>query len=194
MSMPAPHSPQISPENFRELEAARYALRKIRRAAGAARFEGYSIAIFGGLTILMGITSVTDILIGLVLTAVGVIEIVAGGRLRRLDVGAIRILTFNQLSFAVLIFLYASVMLHGEMVHPLSDVGDADAQLLGQAGPAALSMTHEIMMLVYASLIVAALFEAGMAGYFYSRGAHLDQYLAQTPEWIVSMQKAGVST
>ena len=37
-------------------------------------------------------------------------------------------------------------------------------------------------------------FEAAMAAYFHSRGPLLRQYLAETPEWIVSMQKAGVST
>jgi hypothetical protein len=194
MSMPAPHSPQITPENFRELENARHGLRKIRRAVSAARFEGFTVAIFGGLTVLLGITSITDILLGLVLAAIGVIEIMGAGQLRRLDPRAIRVLTFNQLTFATLILLYALWNLHSEIAHPVGDVGDADAKLLGQVDPSVLSVTHEIMLLVYVSFIGAAAFEAGMAAYFHSRGAHLRQYLAQTPEWIVSMQKAGVST
>ncbi|MGD0464580.1 MAG: hypothetical protein ABSB74_19005 [Tepidisphaeraceae bacterium] len=194
MSFPALHSPQLTPENFRELEAARHALRKIRRAVSAARFEGFTLAIFGGLTVLLGISSLTDILLGLVLTAVGVIEIISGSQLRRLDLRAIRVLAFNQLSFATLILLYALWSLHGEIAHPVAEVGDAEAQLLGQVDPSVLNITHEIMLLVYTSLIGAALFEAGMAAYFHSRGAHLRQYLAQTPAWIISMQKAGVST
>ncbi len=194
MSLPAGHSPQFTPENLRELEAARYALRKIRRAVRAAQFEGFTLAIFGGLTVLLGITSIAGILIGLVLAAIGVIEIMGGRQLLRLDFRAIRVLTINQLSLATLILLYALWNLHGEIAHPVAEVSDADAQLLGQVDPSVLSVTHEIMLLVYASLIAAAFFEAGMAAYFHSRGAHLRQYLAQTPTWIISMQKAGVST
>jgi hypothetical protein len=193
MSSPALNSPQLTPENFRELEAARVSLKKIRRAVSAARFEGFTIAIFGGLTLLCGITSIADILLGLVLIAIGVIEILGGGQLRRLDPRGIRILTFNQLAFATLILLYALWNLHSEIVHPVAEMGD-DSQLVGQVDPSVLNITHEIMLLVYASFILAALFEAGMAAYFHSRGPLLQQYLAQTPPWIVSMQKAGVST
>ena len=194
MSSPALNSPQLTPEHFRELETARHALRKIRRAVGAAKFEGFPIAILGGLTVLLGITSVADILMGLVLIAIGVIEIIGAGQLRRLDVRGIRTLTFNQLTFATLILLYALWNLHGEMAHPVGGASDAESQALGQVDPSVLSITHEVMLLVYASFILAAAFEAAMAAYFHSRGPLLRQYLAETPEWIVSMQKAGVST
>ncbi len=194
MTFPAPNSPQLTPENLRELEAARRALRKVRRAVSTARFEGFTVAIFGGLTAVSGIPNIGVMLLGAVLTAIGVIEIVAGGQLRRLDLRAIRILTINQLVLAVLILLYALWNLHAEIAHPLAQISSSDAELLGQVDPSALNFTHEMMLLLYVSLIAGAALEASMALYYHTRGAHLRQYLAQTPQWIISMQKAGIST
>jgi hypothetical protein len=188
--------PQLSADNLRELQAAKQSLRKIRRAVSAARFEGYTVAICGSITFLSGIGSVSDMLGGTVLTVIGIIEIIWAGRLGRLDTTAVRTLTINQLCLAVLILLYAVWNLHAEIAHPASDLPDlspSDAQVLGQMDSSAMGLTHEIMLLLYASLIAAAAAEAGMAAYYYSRGAHLDRYLADTPPWIISMQKSGIS-
>lgn len=196
MSLPAPQPPQLSPENLRELQAARRSLGKIRRAVSTARFEGYSIAICGALTVLMNTDSIGYMLVGTVLTAIGIVEIVAAGRLRRLEVGAVRMLAINQLSLAALILLYALWNLHAEIAHPVSDFPDlspSDAKLLGQMDSSVLGITHEAMLLLYGSLIAAAAVEAGMAWYYHSRGGHLREYLARTPPWIITMQKAGIS-
>jgi len=181
---------------LRELQAARRSLGKIRRAVGTARFEGYSIAICGALTVLMNTNSIGYMLVGTVLTAVGMVEIVGAGRLRRLEVGAVRMLAINQLSLAALILLYALWNLHAEIAHPVSDFPDlspSDAKLLGQMDSSVLGITHEAMLLLYGSLIAAAAVEAGMAWYYHSRAGHLREYLARTPPWIIAMQKAGIS-
>jgi hypothetical protein len=65
--------------------------------------------------------------------------------------------------------------------------------MLGQVDSGVMGITHEIMMLLYGSLIFAAATEAGMAWYYHSRGEYLRQYLAETPQWIVDMQKAGLA-
>jgi hypothetical protein len=188
--------PSLTPENLRELQTAKQSLRKVRRAVNAAKFEGYTIAICGGLSFLFGIGSIGDMLGGMVLTAIGIIEITGAGRLGRLDVKGARIVAVNQLCLAALIFLYAVWSLHAEAAHPASDLPDlspSDVQALGSAGDGAMDLTHEIMMLLYGSLIIAAIAEAGMAAYYNSRGAYLQQYLSETPEWIVNMQKSGIS-
>jgi hypothetical protein len=59
-------------------------------------------------------------------------------------------------------------------------------------GSSVTGLTHQIMLLLYGSLIVAAAVEAGMAWYYYSRGRYLREYLARTPTWILNMQKAGM--
>ncbi|MGD0769540.1 MAG: hypothetical protein ABSB42_15260 [Tepidisphaeraceae bacterium] len=196
MTSAAPQPPQLSQENLRELQAARKSLSKIRRAVSTARFEGYSVAICGALTVLMNTDSFACVLVGTVLAGIGIVEIVGASRLRRLEAGAVRMLTINQLSLAVLILLYALWNLHAEVAHPVSDFPDlspSDAKLLGQMDSSVLGITHEAMLLLYGSLIAAAAVEAGMAWYYHSRGGHLREYLARTPPWIITMQKAGIS-
>jgi hypothetical protein len=189
MSSAAPQPPQLSPENLRELQAARKSLGKIRRAVSTARFEGYTVAICGALTALMNADSIVYMLVGTVLAGIGIVEIVGADRLRRLDVGAARILTINQLSLAALILLYALWKLLVEVAHP----GSAIPDLAGQLDSSDLGIAHELTILLYGSLIAAAAVEAGMAWYYHSRGEHLREYLARTPPWIVAMQKAGIS-
>jgi hypothetical protein len=196
MTSAASNPPQLSADNLRELQAAKQSLRKIRRAVSAARFEGYTVAICGGITFLSGMGSITDMLGGTVLTVIGIIEIIWAGRLGRLDATAVRTLTINQLCLAALILLYALWNLHAEISHPASDLPElspSDAQVLGQMDSSAMGLTHEVMLLLYGSMIAAAAAEAGMAAYYHSRGAYLQRYLADTPPWIISMQKSGVS-
>jgi hypothetical protein len=178
------------------LQAAKQSLRKIRRAVTAARFEGYTVAICGGITFLSGIGSIANMLGGTVLTVIGIVEIIWAGRLGRLDPTAVRTLTINQLCLAALILLYAVWNLHAEIANPASDLPDlspSDAQALGEMDSSAMSLTHEVMVLLYGSMIAAAAAEAGMAAYYHSRGALLQRYLADTPPWIVTMQKSGIS-
>jgi uncharacterized membrane protein HdeD (DUF308 family) len=194
----ASNSPQLTPENLRELESARFALRKIRRAVSAARFEGYTIAICGGLSLLGGIgsISISDMFVGTVLLVIGIIEIIGAGKLRSLDPKAAKMLVLNQLILAGLILLYALWNLTAEATHPTSDLPDlspSEAQAVSQYSSPLSGLTHEIMLLLYASLILAAIVEAGMAAYYHSRGEQLRKYLETTPAWIVDMQKAGVS-
>jgi len=188
--------PQFSAENLRELEVARQPLRKIRRAASTARIEGLTIAGCGALTFVFGIGSAGDMLGGAVLTAIGIIEFVHAGRLSRLDEKSIRVLTINQICLAALILLYALWKLYGEISSPSSDYPDlsaADAQVAGQVTGLANGLTHTIYLLVYSSLIFAAAAEAAIALYYHSRGAHLQRFLAETPPWIIEMQKSGIS-
>src|SRR5579872_6359210 len=196
MTSMAPNTPQLSADNLRELQAAKQSLKKIRRAVSAARLEGYTVAICGGLTALFGYNSALAVIGGTVLAVIGIIEIIGAGKLGRLDADAARMLMINQLCLAVLIFLYAVWNLHAEAAHPASDFPDlspSDMQALGQMDSSALSLTHEIMLLLYGSMIIAAALEGGMAAYYYSRGAYLRRYLAETPAWIVAMQKSGIS-
>jgi hypothetical protein len=190
------HGTQFTEQSALQLELARPAFRKIRRAVFAAMFEGVTVVVFGILTVLFGIGSIGQVLLGLVLLAIGAIEIWGAGRLRRLNPQGARILMFNQLAFAGLILLYAIWNLGVEAAHPTPDLADlspSDAAALNQSGMLPNGVTHMVMLLMYGSLIAVALIEAGMAMYYRSRGAYLREYLAQTPDWIVSMQKTGVS-
>lgn len=193
----APQSPpQLTPENLNELQLARQRLKGIRRAASAGRFEGYSIALCGGLSFLFGIGSLTTMAGGALLLGVGLVEVYMVGQLRKLDLRAPRILAGNQLVLAALIVLYACWTLYSSGAGSSADtsgLSPADAQAMNQMIGPVTDIAHSVSLLLFGSLLIAAVFEAAMAWYYYSKAEPLREYLAETPEWIVQMQRAGVS-
>jgi hypothetical protein len=194
--MPAnPTSPQLSEENLRELATARQSLRKVNRAISVARFDGWTIAIFAGLTLLMGITDPTNILLALCLGTVAYVELSGAAKLRRLDPSAVRMLGFNQFGLAGLLTVYALWRIHVELhgggfLASLVAQDPADAQALGPY----MNLGRSIVFMFYGSLIaVAVVGMGGMAWFYFSRRKYLDAYLGNTPQWIIDMQKSGLS-
>jgi hypothetical protein len=53
---------------------------------------------------------------------------------------------------------------------------------------------HALVMLFYVALIfIAVLCMGGLAYYYFTRQKYVDAYLKETPDWIVAMQKSGVT-
>jgi hypothetical protein len=194
-----PGAEQWSPEHFAALQAAHVAGRKIRRAARVAAVDGWTIVVFGALTMLLGIGDVSTIVIGAVMVMIGAVEVKGGARLKKLDAGAARVLGWNQVVLGSLLLAYAVWRLvtlrHGGAGADMSAIlGTAGAdpdvkQMLGGVE----ELARQIMLWVY--LTVAAVAVAGpgvLAWYYFSRARHVRAYLERTPPWIVEMQRAGV--
>lgn len=164
------NTPQMTAENFRQLAAARTAVGKIRRAVTTARIDGYSVAIFGLLTCLFDFSSVAYLAVGVLMMAIGVIEVWGADQLRLLKVSAVRVLTVNQLFFAGLLLIYAAVQYYLELIHPskLPGLSPSYEQMIGS-----MDLTHPLMLLVYGTVAIAGAVEAGMAWYYHTRGEHL---------------------
>jgi hypothetical protein len=184
----------LTPEHLRVLQLAQAEARPIRRAFSVARFDGWTIALFGGLTALLGLPVVSNVLIGLALLAIGSIELRAADRLRRLDARALRVLAINQLVLAVLLITYSVWRLlaiqRGGAAEALGASGDPElSRMLGSVD----DITKSIARAVYVTLIAVAVFaQGGLALYYLRRRKILAAYLSQTPPWILEMQRAGV--
>ena len=111
-----------------------------------------------------------------------------------LDPAAPRILALNQVALSALIILYALWRLYqvstgkGELAAAMAEVNDpAVTEMVG-------SMARQVMTLLYGGLIAIAIFaQGGLALYYFTRARTLRVYLEQTPDWILQMQKSGVS-
>src|SRR5947209_4538850 len=95
---PAPAPPQISAEHLGQLQEARRRMRKIRRAINAATLDGWSLAVFGLMTFMLGMGDVVAVVLGAGLMAIGGIELYAARRLKRLEPPAVGILFWNQIA------------------------------------------------------------------------------------------------
>lgn len=189
-----PPPPQMTAEHFREIAAARVGWGRVRRAVAVARFDGWTMGVFGGLTLLLGLGSVAGVLLGAGLIGVAVVELRGAGRLGRLEAGAARVLGMNQLAAAVMLAGYAGWRIWAAMTGPgaYEAVMAAEPAMRATLEPVG-ELVRTITLVVYGALIgVAVVGQGSLAWFYFTRGKHVRAYVARTPGWIVGMQRAGV--
>lgn len=194
---PAPWSSPPDPAHLQQIAAARQASVKIRRAAGMAVFSGWCTAVFAFLTLLFGAASVSVLgsMLGLGMGAAAIFEIRGAGQLKRLDPTAPRRLAINQLFFGGLLFVYAAISLWTTLHSPSDLLTELsrDPQLREMAEPM-LELANMLAIAIYASLMAYALIVPGLTAWYYlSRRKLIEKYLLQTPQWILDLQRAGMS-
>jgi hypothetical protein len=192
----APAFPAAGPlteEHLRQLEAARVAAKKIRRAVNVARGDGWTVGLFGALTFLFGLGSVSAALVGSGMAVIAFVEVRAANKLRGFEPGAARVLGLNQLALAGLLFAYAVFGIVSVLFGP-SEYAAIVAQEpdVGKALGPIEDLTKTIAIAVYVVVIlVAVFFQGGMALYYFGRAKVVRAYLAQTPAWVIAVQRAG---
>lgn len=177
-------APRFTEAQRAAMERARRAERAIRRAALIAAISGWSVGVFGALTLLFGLGSFEATALGAGMLVCAWVE-VRGGRLlpRRPEVA--RRLGWNQLALGAMLIAYAVWRL-------MSATGVAPEQQQALAatpeGAAMLEQVDSLYALisaaVYGTMIVAiALGTGGAAAYYFTRGAKLRRLLRDTPAW-----------
>jgi hypothetical protein len=192
-----PAVPAFTPENVAQISEAKARFKKIARAIAVAKFDAWTVAIFGGLTFIVGLASfsIVGTLLGAGMSYVAYAEFTEAARLRKLDPDAPKKLAVNQVILGSLLMGYAIYMLlttHVDMTQyaDLAGAGQMGAKMADDLN----QMTTMIYHLVYVCLIAIAIFAQGGTALFYlSRKKHVQSYLEHTPQWIVEMQRAGIS-
>jgi hypothetical protein len=188
--------PQISPEHLLQLQNAKRGMRKIRRAISTATFDGWTLAAFGVVTFIFGMGDVVAVALGAGLMAIGVIELYAARRLKRLEPPAVGVLVWNQIALGSVLMIYAIWRVFDVLHNPANSAFAAEAAAAGlNAGDlkGLAGLDQSITLLVYYSLMAVAVFgQGGLALFYFTRRKHLQAYLAETPTWITQMQKAGM--
>ena len=177
----------ISPGQLQAITIARHQGRKISRAAMVASISGWTMAVFGAISLLGGLFSVPSFLLGVGLCVVAFVELRGAARLRALDLAAPRALALNQLGLLVVVIVYAT----WGMVTAMFGPGPYDEQLAA-GGSIARSlapidtMTRVITVAFYAAVIGGSVVAQGCAAaYYFSRRRHMTAYLERTPKWVV---------
>ena len=183
----------ISPAQLAEFEEANRRLRKISNAAKLAAFNGWAAAILAGISLLVAMLdlSVVGILAVVVLAVVAVNEFRGRRMLLRLDLRGPRELGLNQVGLMLAVIAYAVWQLVAALAGPNPYAAEIAAEpgLQGSLAPIS-EMVRTISVLVYASLIVLTLVFQGLnAWYYFTRARCIRSHLAQTPDWIVQLQR-----
>lgn len=165
----------------RELARAAELGKPLRRAANIARANGTGYAVFGVLTILLSLAgSITGLLLGGCLLAVGIAQRRTAPRLVAAAPDSPRILARNELLLLAAIIAYA--------VAQMTVVGantSADLEMLGEsAGIDVADLIDAMARVVYGSVIaVSLLYQGGMALYFLRRSPLVERNAREIPEW-----------
>jgi hypothetical protein len=192
-----PAVPSFTPENVAELAESKKHFKKIFRAINYAKFDAWTVGIFGGLTLIVGLGtfSLVGVLLGAGMSYVAYSEFMNASALRKLDLNSPKKLAINQVVLGSLLMAYAIYMLltsHVDMSQyaDLAGAGQMGAKMADDLK----QMTTLAFRLVYFALIAIAIFAQGGTALFYlSREKFLRRYLEHTPAWIVEMQRAGIS-
>jgi hypothetical protein len=189
---PIPPLAALNAQNQQELQSAKMAYRKIRRAIGMAQFDGWTIGIIAGFSFLFGVVcgDWVSTVIGMALVINAWIELQSAQRLRQLDPQAIRRMGLNQLAVAGVIVLYVgwtiALILFGK--DELASVSSASAQ--AGIDPGQIRMLEVGVYLIVLAIGLAS--TLGMSRYYFTREKYLKAYLEQTPAWIIAMQRSGM--
>lgn len=178
-----------------ELAAARKSCRKVRRAVGVAALSGWTIALFAGITLIVGLSTISATWMGLAMIITAFVEFKARERLRRLDSSAARTLGYNQVVLGLLILFYAAWNVDSIIVAspgPLTinfSAGDAAFHF----EPNNAVYIRQFSLLLYGAMgIIAVLTQGTTAWYYFSRDKWIREYVSRTPSWILQIQRAGV--
>lgn len=183
----------LTPEHLQQLAAAQARGRKIGRAVGVARFDGWSVATFAFLTVLLGLTSPSSLLLGGLMVLIAFVELRAARSLRRLEPGAARTLGINQIALGSLLVAYATWRIYCELTGAgaYAELAATDVQLAEMLKPVE-DLTRLVTLALYGGLIsFAILAQGGMALFYFTRARHVRDYVTQTPAWVVTVQQTG---
>jgi uncharacterized protein YneF (UPF0154 family) len=195
----SPNTPPniLSDESQQQLQLARATYRKIRRAISVAQGDGWTIGFFAAISFLWGLVTLDwfNMFVGAVLMTIAWVELRGAAQFRRLDVDAPKLLVRNQLVLGGILVFYALWKMyaayHGQSALQ-SDAGD-DPQLKEMLAPYE-GLDAGLNMLVYGVVLLIGVGNAaGMSYYYFTRQKYIDAYLKDTPQWIISMQKAGMT-
>src|SRR6187549_3370602 len=106
----AQQTPGLTPDQLKQIADARLRSKKIRKGVSVAMFDGWTVGLFGALTLLGGMLSfsLVGLLLGIGMIAVAYVEIRGAKRMRLLDPQAPRLLAWNQVVLGTLLLAYAS--------------------------------------------------------------------------------------
>jgi hypothetical protein len=191
----APWNTAPTPMHLEQVTQAKSRGAKIRRATIVATISGWGTGIFAAITLLTGLLDPITMFLGIGMAVVSLIELRGAGEIKRLDPAAPRRLALNQLAFGGLLFAYGAISLWTALHQPSQamQLAGNDPQVARMIGDID-AITRLVYIAVYGGVMLAALLGPGLTSLYYStRGKHIAEYIRQTPQWILDLQRAGMS-
>jgi hypothetical protein len=189
----------LSVEHHQALALANERLKKVRRAAGVASFNGWVTSFFAICSALIMLVSfgVVSVLITIGLIVVAVNEFRGRKQVLRLNPRGLTLLGWNQTFFMSIIVVYCAWQIYRGLAGPnpfddpevrpvleqMYSLGKEDLELMKDLATFLICLIYGLV------IILTVIFQGGNAIYYFRRRRMLTQYLSETPEWIVQVQR-----
>lgn len=186
----------LTPQQRQQLAQANRELHGVLKAGRMAAFNGWTLSVLGGLSVLMGLLGGGGLWVGAGLMAVGWNELQGKKSLAKLDPKGLRRLIWNQALLAGLVTVYGAWSIYAGYVqeNPLGVSMHDYPELEPILGDIA-QLYKIVTVAVYGTMILACfIFQGLVAWYYWRKLAALHQYLRQTPSWVMELQRALLAT
>lgn len=152
-----------------------------------AAFNGWTLAVFAGVSILFGLFSLTGLLVGLGLAVVARNELLGRRRILAYDPSGFSLLWRNQLGLMTLIVVYCVWSMYRASAAP----DPVLAELTAMLGEGMDELVRSLSLTLYATVIAVTVIAQGLnARYYHVRVARLREYVADTPQWVLDLQRS----
>ncbi len=178
----------LSPEQKEDLTRATERAGKILGAGKVATFNGWTLGVLGAISLLFGLFSLTGFIAGACLLVVAWNEFRGRNMLRHFDPQGPDLLWKNQVGLMSAVIVYCAWSMYKPVAFPSSGV----AQLEELAGLPADSIANLTLFVYGIAILLTLLFQGLNARYYFARVQMLADYLRETPDWIVDLQKINV--
>ena len=180
MSEPSP----FTPEQRAALHEAVGRKRSLMRPARVASFNGWTVGLFGALSVLWGlIAGLSGAVIGAALLVVAWNELRGAKRLHALDPEGATILGWNQLILGGVIALYCAYAIVSARIAPDPSMQE-NVEMAGMPADLVSGLTT---ILYGAVLVIVILVQALLARYHFGAKARIEAFRRETPRWIVEL-------
>jgi hypothetical protein len=189
----------LSVSHRRELADARERAKSIRKAARVAAFNGWTTgaaAMFSAMFLVFD-RSVVAIAITLILSFVTYHEFRGRKRLLNFDPSGATLLGWNQLGLLAMIIIYCLWMLSGSSAEAANALSSqmksaSERELLSMVGDLE-GLYKTVTLALYGGVIVLSLlFQGGNALYYFTRRRHVEDFIAETPQWVRDVQGGSI--
>jgi hypothetical protein len=155
------------------------AQKALKRVRAIARVNGWSIAIFGGLSVLLALAlgDVSSMAIGVLVAVAGAMEIRGGRKLGRRDPEGMKLLVRSQMFLLAIILVYCATRLGSFDAETMMGNVTPDMEaLLKESGitrAEILPLVRLVFYAVYLTVAVVCLFYQGGMAIYYRRKTRL---------------------
>jgi len=188
--------PPLTERHYAEVRQAVRARRRVKGAARTALFSGAVTLAIGLLAAPFALIwpSASGVIVVVGVCAVGAVELVGYGRMRRAEPSAARFLGLNQLALLGVVTLYCVMQMAAFSPQ------EAQAAAMSPEVRSQLSAVPEMarsidnLVLQWAPIVTYGFYslviglsvcsQGGMALYYFTRRKHIERFNRATPEWI----------